>query len=123
MSKSHSTQGVITGTAGTCQGLGEVGTRETGVVLVGEFFALCAAMWKSLLGGLFLALQPFGTPCSLEWRMWVQEERKEEGLSPGGALSCFQAPLSTSKFLSSCVGSARKDSLVARAQQDIIHVR
>lgn len=83
------------------------------------FFALCAAVWKSLLGGLFLALQPFGTPCSLEWRMWVQEEGKEEGLSSGGA----EASLSTSKFLSSCVGSARKDSLVAKAQQDIVHVR
>lgn len=96
---------------------GKVGTGETGVVLEREFSALCTATQKSLLGGLVLALQPFKILCSLERRMWVQEERKWEGLSPGGAVSCSQASLSTSKFLSSCVGSARKDSFVGEAQR------
>lgn len=125
VSKGFSTRGLITGTAGTwqCQRWGEVGTRETGVVLMREFFHLCTTIQKSLLGGLFSALWPFKIPCSLEWRMWAREERKEEGLSPEGAVSCFQASLSTSRFLSSCVGSARKDSSVAEAQQDTVHVR
>lgn len=74
-----SAHGFLAGTAGTwqCQRLGEVGTRETGVVLVTELFALCTTTWKSLLEELFSALWLFKIPCSLEWRMWVQEERKE----------------------------------------------
>ena len=53
----------------------------------------------------------------------MQEEGEEEGLYPGGAVSSLQASWSPSKFLSSCVGSARKDSFVAEAQQDTVHVR
>lgn len=55
VSKGFSTRGLITGTAGTwqCQRWGEVGTRETGVVLMREFFHLCTTIQKSLLGGCF----------------------------------------------------------------------
>lgn len=103
-----------------------MGTGEAEVILMREFFTLCTAIWKSLCERdflMFLALQSFKTPCILGRRMWVQEERKEEWLSPGRAVSCFEASLSTSKFLSSCVGSARKNSFVAEAQQDTVHVR
>lgn len=55
--------------------------------------------------------------------MRVQEEGEEEGLYPGAAASSPWASQSPSKFLSSCVGSARKDSFMAEAQQDTVHVR
>lgn len=55
--------------------------------------------------------------------MLVQEEGEKAGLYPGGAVSSLRASWYPSKFLSSCVGLARKDSFMAGAQQDALHVR
>lgn len=80
-------------------------------------------IFLSVLWGLFWVYGQLKPPCSLQWRMRVQEEGEKEGLYPGGAVSSLQASWSPSKFLSNCVGLARKDSFMAGAQQDAVHVR